>query len=100
MPGPETASIFAPTERPDYEGACIANVVPALVGGGDRDGGVPPWMPESVGHARQVVLLVVDGLGWEQLRARPGLTPTLSGPRPSTSPSTSVAPTTTRLRAP
>ena len=27
-------------------------------------------MPQSARHARQVVLLVVDGLGWEQLRAR------------------------------
>ena len=55
----------------------------------------PPWMPESVAHARQVVLLVVDGLGWEQLRARPGLTPTLSGAEGIGSSITSVAPTTT-----
>jgi len=70
-------------------------VVPALVGRDDPDGDVPRWLPESVGHARQVVLLVLDGLGWEQLRARPLLAPTLSGAAGIDRPITSVAPTTT-----
>ncbi len=79
---------------PDYEGGCIANVVPALLGPPD-DRGVPDWLPESARHAQQVVLLVLDGLGWQQLRARPGLAPTLSGAEGIDRPITSVAPTTT-----
>jgi predicted AlkP superfamily pyrophosphatase or phosphodiesterase len=46
-----------------------------------------------VADARQIVLLVIDGLGWEQLRSRPDLAPFLCampGGR-----ITSVAPTTT-----
>ncbi len=80
---------------PDYDGACIANVVPALLGRPDDSRGEPAWLPESVRHAQQVVLLVVDGLGWQQLRARPGLAPTLSGAEGIDRPITSVAPTTT-----
>jgi hypothetical protein len=91
MPGPE----LPPLTLPDYDRGCIANVVPALLGGTDPDRGLPPWVPESVAHARQVVLLVVDGLGWEQLRARPALTPTLSAAEGIGSSITSVAPTTT-----
>ena len=41
------------------------------------------------------MLLVVDGLGWEQLRARAGLAPTLSAAEGIDRPITSVAPTTT-----
>ena len=74
---------------PDYGGACIANLVPALLGGGER----PDWLPEPVRAARQVVLLVLDGLGWEQLRERSHLTPALGGLVGG--PATSVAPTTT-----
>jgi predicted AlkP superfamily pyrophosphatase or phosphodiesterase len=36
-------------------------------------------MPAPVAGAEQVVLLVLDGLGWEQLRARPHVAPTLCG---------------------
>jgi hypothetical protein len=80
---------------PDYESACITNVVPTLLGNGDPDGAEPDWLPMSARHARQVVLLVVDGLGWEQLRARPALTPTLSASEGIDRAITSVAPTTT-----
>jgi hypothetical protein len=55
---PGAAPVF-----PDYEGACITNVVPALLG----DGPSPSWLPPMVLEARQVVLLVVDGLGWRAL---------------------------------
>ena len=76
---------------PDYGGACLTSVVPALL---DRGCGPEPgWLPGPVAGARQVVLLVLDGLGWEQLEARPHLAPTLHamvGGR-----ITSVAPTTT-----
>jgi predicted AlkP superfamily pyrophosphatase or phosphodiesterase len=53
------------------------------------------WLPEPAEHARQVVLLVVDGLGWHQLRARSHLTPTLSAAAGIDRSITSVAPTTT-----
>jgi predicted AlkP superfamily pyrophosphatase or phosphodiesterase len=80
---------------PDYDGACIANVVPALLAGAAGGDEQPPWLPFSVRRARQVVLLVVDGLGWEQLRARAALAPTLSGAAGIDRAITSVAPTTT-----
>ncbi len=79
---------------PDFAGGCIANVVPALLGR-HTAAGRPDWLPPSAQAARQVVLLVVDGLGWEQLRARAGLAPVLSGAEGIDSPITSVAPSTT-----
>lgn len=50
-------------------------------------------MPEEVLSAERVVLLVLDGLGWNQLRERPHLAPTLTSM--SGGPITSVAPSTT-----
>jgi predicted AlkP superfamily pyrophosphatase or phosphodiesterase len=51
-------------------------------------------MPEPVAGADQVVLLVLDGLGWDQLQDRRHLAPTLSsmlgGPITSVSPSTTA----------
>jgi len=75
---------------PDYGGACIANIVPALLGPPDE---TPAWMPAGVAGAHQVVLFVVDGLGWEQLQARRDRTPTLAAM--SGGPVTTVAPSTT-----
>ena len=80
---------------PDYAGACIANVVPGLLGAPSRSSGDLTWLPEAAERAAQVVLLVVDGLGWEQLRARSALAPTLSAAAGIDRPITSVAPTTT-----
>ncbi len=76
---------------PDYGGACLPSLVPALLDRGVAPS--PPWLPGPVSTARQVVLLVLDGLGWEQLQARPRLAPTLHGMVGG--PITSVAPTTT-----
>ena len=79
---------------PDYTGGCITNLVPTLLG--DHDGAdLPGWLPPSLGRASQVVLLVLDGLGWEQLRAHASLAPTLSAAEGIEHPITSVAPTTT-----
>ena len=80
---------------PDYQSGCIANVVPRLLGGvtGPEDG--IDWLPEAAERARQVVLLVIDGLGWNQLRQRSSLTPNLSAGAGIDRPITSVAPTTT-----
>jgi hypothetical protein len=79
---------------PEYSGACITNVVPTVLGD-NADADPPEWLPPSVPHANQVVLLVLDGLGWEQLRARAALAPTLSSAEGIERPITSVAPTTT-----
>src|SRR5690348_780570 len=74
---------------PDYGGACVCNVVPVLLGGHDR----PEWFPERALEARQVVLLVFDGLGWEQMGERASMIPTMRSLRGG--PITTVAPTTT-----
>lgn len=60
---------------PDYGGACLSNVVPALLEPGDT---APPWLPALAADAEQVVLLLLDGLGWEQLDPRRALAPVLS----------------------
>ncbi len=59
------------------------------------DHGAPDWVPKVARDADQLVLLVLDGLGWQQLRARPHLAPTLSSASGIERPITSVAPTTT-----
>src|SRR5215218_10371861 len=75
---------------PDYAGACLSNVAPALLAG---EGDPPPWLPGPAVGARQVVLLALDGLGWDQLQVRRSLTPTLAGMVGG--PITTVAPSTT-----
>jgi hypothetical protein len=75
---------------PDYGGACLDGVVPALMASpGER----PGWVPEPAASADQVVLLVLDGLGWLQLRSRGGVAPYLAAM--AGGPVTSVCPTTT-----
>ncbi|MDE0216993.1 MAG: alkaline phosphatase family protein [bacterium] len=74
---------------PDYRGACLSNVVPALLGPPDAAG----WLPAPAREARAVVLLLVDGMGWEQLQQRAGLAPVMSAMEGG--PITTVAPTTT-----
>lgn len=75
---------------PDYGGACIASIVPALLEPGPT---TPPWLPAAAVEADQVVLLVLDGLGWDQLHDRLATAPTLAGLEGG--PVTSVTPTTT-----
>ena len=75
---------------PDYDGACVANVVRALLGAADRP---TPWVPDAALDAQQVVLLVLDGMGWEQVQARRQLCPTLSAM--AGGPITTVVPSTT-----
>jgi predicted AlkP superfamily pyrophosphatase or phosphodiesterase len=60
---------------PDYGGACLSNVVPVLL---ERPDDIPTWMPPTALEADRVVLLVLDGLGWEQMQTRRHLLPTLS----------------------
>lgn len=83
----------AVTEAPvvaDYGGGCVVNLVPTLLG---RPSRWPTWLPGDLAHAHGVVLLVADGLGWEQLEARRKLAPTLCGF--DGGPITTVAPSTT-----
>lgn len=61
---------------PDYAGPTVHNIVPALIGR-RASAELPSWMPAEVRSARQVVVLLLDGLGWEQLQARRLLAPVL-----------------------
>lgn len=72
--------------KPDYADACITNVVHALQGGAE-------WVPSPARGARCVVMLVLDGLGWEPLRAHIDHLPTLRAMEGG--PITSVVPSTT-----
>src|SRR5436190_17436001 len=72
---------------PAYRGGYVGAVVAAL-----RCRESHPWL-SSIGEARQVVLLVLDGLGWEQLQDRRSLAPTMAAM--AGGPITSVVPTTT-----
>ncbi len=69
--------------------------MPALITGQDPPDADPDWLPPVVRRADQVVLLVLDGLGWDQLRSRVDLAPTLAGAEGIERAITSVAPTTT-----
>ncbi|MCU1462162.1 MAG: putative Type phosphodiesterase/nucleotide pyrophosphatase [Acidimicrobiales bacterium] len=62
--------------------------MPALLAGVARS-----WLPARVVEAPQVVLLCLDGLGFEQLKARPHLATTMAAMEGG--PITSVAPSTT-----
>jgi hypothetical protein len=75
---------------PSYEGANLAGLVPGLLA---QPGQRPAWMPELVRAAGQVVLLVVDGLGWLQLQDRLLLAPCLAAMEGG--PITTVVPSTT-----
>lgn len=75
---------------PNYSGANVRGIIPALLA--PRGVALPGWMP-ALAAARQRVVLVIDGLGWEQLQDRLHLAPTLAsmaGGRITT-----VAPSTT-----
>jgi uncharacterized lipoprotein YbaY len=76
--------------RPAYGGPCLDSLVPALLA---RPGERPDWLPGPAAQARQIVLLVLDGLGWEQLQARRAIAPTMAAM--AGGPITSVVPTTT-----
>lgn len=77
---------------PDYAGANVRGIVPGLLGPSDWSA-LPGWLPEGLADCRQAVLLVLDGLGWDQLQDHLGLAPTLAAM--AGRPITTVAPTTT-----
>ena len=78
---------------PAFGGACLTGVVPGLLSHLYAGESLPAWMPKTVAGASQIVLLVLDGLGWEQLEARAALAPTLASGLGGSI--TSVAPSTT-----
>jgi predicted AlkP superfamily pyrophosphatase or phosphodiesterase len=75
---------------PAYGAACIDSLAPALL---SPPAARPSWLPPEVRLADQVVLLVLDGLGWRQLQERRHLAPNLAAM--TGGPITSVVPTTT-----
>jgi len=73
LPGPYPRRVETiEAVRADYRGACVASIVPRIL---RRESA--PWLPELVLDARVVVLLVLDGLGWDAVQAYPSLLPTL-----------------------
>lgn len=76
---------------PDYAGANLTGIIPGCLLGpaGQR----PEWFPEPLQQARQIVLLVIDGLGYEQLLDHYHLAPHLRSM--SGGPITTIAPSTT-----
>ncbi len=74
---------------PAYGKGCLTGLMPYLVGVGNR----PATLPADGGTAKQRVLLVLDGLGWDQLVERAAITPTLQAC--DGGPITTVAPSTT-----
>ena len=76
---------------PAYGRASLDQVVPTLLA---RDRGpAPEWLPGLAAEARQVVLLALDGLGWEQLKERVSIATTLAAMTGGAI--TTVAPSTT-----
>ena len=75
---------------PAYGGRCITEVMPGLLAGVETE-----LIDDSVASAPSVVMLVVDGLGWHQLRRCRSLAPVLAAASDRTPPITTVAPSTT-----
>ena len=59
---------------PDYSDCCVSRLVPALLGASDE----PSCFSEDIFLAKSIVLLVIDGLGWEQFEANKELFPAFS----------------------
>lgn len=76
---------------PEYAGANLTGVVPGCLL--DRPGGRPDWFPAELNSAERIVLLLVDGLGYRQLRRFASCAPNLSSMNGGSI--TSVAPSTT-----
>ncbi|MFZ9628329.1 MAG: alkaline phosphatase family protein [Ilumatobacteraceae bacterium] len=76
---------------PDYSGPNVRGIVPALLA--PRSAPPPSWLDSELVAAPQVVVLVLDGLGWWQLDERRSVAPTLASMRGG--PITTVAPSTT-----
>ncbi len=75
---------------PSYDQGCVSNLVPALLG---ASASPAPWLPRIALEAEQVVLLVLDGLGADQLAQRASCAPAMLAMQGE--PITTVAPSTT-----
>ncbi|MEL7156353.1 MAG: alkaline phosphatase family protein [Actinomycetota bacterium] len=73
---------------PAFGAGCVTDLMAALL---EPDAGGP--LPVGFDGDGPRVLFVLDGLGWDQLQARPALTPTMSAM--TGGPITTVAPSTT-----
>ena len=75
--------------RPSYSGPGLSTLVPSLFAVPVAD-----WLPAPVHEARSVVLLVLDGLGWDAIDTRRAQLPALAalegGPVPTVVPSTTA----------
>lgn len=63
---------------PDYAGANVRGIVPALLGPASWGATLPSWMPAPVAESERCVLLVLDGLGWDQFQDHIEHMPTLA----------------------
>ena len=75
---------------PEHDGACVSRLMAPLVDPAEE---WPSFLPACARGAEQVVLLVLDGLGWNQLCDRTALAPTLAAMDGDAI--TTVAPSTT-----
>ena len=60
---------------PDYRGACVNNVMRALI---EPPEVIPEWFPPIVQAPDQVLVLELDGIGWETPQTRRALAQTLA----------------------
>ncbi len=60
---------------PDYSGANLTGIIPGCLLG--TSGRRPNWFPQPLQEAERVVLLVIDGLGYEQLQRHAHIAPNL-----------------------
>ena len=74
--------------HPAYGAAWIGGIVPAVLGDGDAE-----WLPAEARDAAGVVLLVLDGLGWQMVEEHRASLPVLASM--SGGPITTVVPSTT-----
>ena len=87
-PAASPPSAGAELVLPAFGAGCISDLLPHVLG--ESDGGA---LPARFGGHGARVLLVLDGLGWNQLRDRLSLAPTLAALEGG--PITTVAPSTT-----
>ena len=60
---------------PDYSGANLTGIIPGCLLG--ASGRRPNWFPQPLQEAERIVLLVIDGLGYEQLQRHAQIAPNL-----------------------
>jgi hypothetical protein len=88
--------------RPDYGGGGLVNLMASLaagLGGTERWPVAPALPPEQVAEARNVVLVIIDGLGWRAVAEHPDswLARHTVAPLTSVYPSTTTSAITTLL---